>query len=328
VLFLHQNITTNIVNIDFTIAIPTYNGAARLPELLERLQNQINTEHFTWEIIVVDNNSNDNTAEVVQNYQANWQFPYPLKYCFEAKQGAAHARKHAIETAKSELIGFLDDDNYPEPDWVAQAYIFGKENPKVGAYGSQVHPEWEVEPSAHFQRIIPFLAITERGNLPLLYDKSKNLLPPSAGLVIRRQAWLESIPEKPILTGRSSGNMLTGEDTEMLSYIQKNDWEIWYNPKMEIYHQIPKWRLQKDYLIPFFRGIGLSRYVTRMVNIKPWKRPFFCLLYIVNDVKKIVLHLVKYRFSVKTELVAACEMQLFMSSLISPFYLWRNGYLK
>jgi glycosyltransferase involved in cell wall biosynthesis len=316
------------MNIDFTIAIPTYNGSARLPELLERLQNQINTEHFNWEIIVVDNNSTDNTAEVIRNYQANWLFPYPLKYCFEAKQGAAHARKRAIAEAKSELIGFLDDDNYPEPDWVAQAYIFGKENPKVGAYASQVHPQWEVEPPANFQRITPFLAITERGDLPLLYDKSKNLLPPSAGLVIRKQAWLESIPEKPILTGRASGNMLTGEDTEMLSYIQKNDWEIWYNPKMEIYHQIPKWRLQKEYLIPFFRGIGLSRYVTRMVNTQPWVRPFFCLLYIVNDIRKIVLHLVKYGLSVKTELVAACEMQLFISSLISPFYLWRNGYLK
>ncbi|NJR19534.1 MAG: glycosyltransferase [Calothrix sp. CSU_2_0] len=318
----------NIVNIDFTIAIPTYNGAARLPELLERLQNQINTEQFTWEIIVVDNNSTDNTAEVIHNYQANWQFPYPLKYCFEAKQGAAHARKRAIEEAKSELIGFLDDDNYPEPDWITQAYIFGNQNPKSGAYASQVHPAWEVEPPANFQRITPFLAITERGNLPLLYDKSKKLLPPSAGLVIRKQAWLESIPENPVLTGRASGNMLTGEDTEMLSYIQKANWEIWYNPKMEIYHQIPKWRLQKDYLIPFFRGIGLSRYVTRMVNIQPLARPFFCFAYIINDVRKIVLHVIKYGFLVKTELVAACEMQLFISSLMSPFYLWKNGYLK
>jgi glycosyltransferase involved in cell wall biosynthesis len=316
------------MNLDFTIAIPTYNGAARLPELLERLQNQINTEQFIWEIIVVDNNSTDNTAEVIHNYQANWQFPYPLKYCFEAKQGAAHARKRAIEEAKSELIGFLDDDNYPEPDWIAQAYIFGNQNPKIGAYASQIHPAWEVEPPANFQRITPFLAITERGNLPLLYDKSKKLLPPSAGLVIRKQAWLESIPEKPILTGRATGNMLTGEDTEMLSYLQKYDWEIWYNPKMQIYHQIPKWRLQKDYLIPFFRGIGLSRYVTRMISIQPWKRPFFCLAYIINDIRKIVLHLIKYRFLVKTELVAACEMQLFLSSLISPFYLWKSGYLK
>ncbi|RCJ30055.1 glycosyl transferase [Nostoc minutum NIES-26] len=313
--------------LDFTIAIPTYNGASRLRELLQRLQNQICTENFSWEIIVVDNNSNDDTAKIVQNYQENWQCPYPLKYCFELQQGAAYARKRAVQEAKGQLIGFLDDDNYPDLNWVAAAYAFGQKYPQAGAYASQIHPQWEVEPPENFQRIAPFLAITERGDLPLLYEPSKKLLPPSAGLVVRRQAWLDSVPNQSILTGRVTGNMLTSEDLEMLSYLQKSGWEIWYNPEMEIYHQIPKSRLQREYLIQFFRGIGLSRYVTRMVNIKSWIKPFALLAYMINDVIKILLHLLKYRFQVKTELVAACEMQLFLSSLISPFYLWKNGYL-
>jgi glycosyltransferase involved in cell wall biosynthesis len=312
--------------VDFTLAIPTYNGASRLPELLERLQNQLHTEHFSWEIIVVDNNSTDNTAKIVQNYQASWQHPYPLKYCFEPKQGAAHARYTAVKQAQGKYIAFLDDDNYPTSNWVAAAYEFGEKHPNAGAYASQIHPNWEVQPPANFQRIAAFLAITERGNLPLLYEPQKKLLPPSAGLVVRREAWLKSVPNQAILTGRVAGNMLTGEDLEMLSHIQKSGWEIWYNPEMEIYHQIPRWRLQREYLIPFFRGIGLSRFVTRTVNLKPWIRPFALLAYAINDFKKIFFHLLKYRLQVKTELVAACEMQLFVSSLISPFYLWKNGY--
>ncbi|OUL19854.1 glycosyl transferase [Nostoc sp. RF31YmG] len=312
--------------LDFTVAIPTYNGASRLPELLERLQNQLYTEHLSWEIIVVDNNSTDNTAEVIQSYQENWQSPFPLKYCFEPKQGAAYARKRAVQEAKGKLIGFLDDDNYPLSNWVAAAYAFSQNYPKAGAYGSQIHPQWEVEPPENFQRIAPFLAITKRGDLPLIYKASKKLLPPSAGLVVRRQAWLESVPNNCILTGRITGNMLTSEDLEMLSYIQKTGWEIWYNPEMEIYHQIPYWRLQKDYLIPFFKGIGLSRYVTRMLSVKTCAKPIAFFAYIINDIRKILLHLLKYRSQVKSELVAACEMQLFLSSLISPFYLWQKGY--
>ncbi|MBO3459790.1 hormogonium polysaccharide biosynthesis glycosyltransferase HpsE [Aetokthonos hydrillicola Thurmond2011] len=314
--------------IDFTVAIPTYNGETRLPELLERLQKQFCTEDFSWEIIVVDNNSKDNTAKLVQKYQKYWQFPFALKYYFEPKQGAAYARKRAIEEAKGNLVGFLDDDNYPELNWVARAYAFGHKYSKAGAYASQIHPEWEVKPPENFQRIAPFLAITERGDLPLLYEPHKRLLPPSAGLVVRRQAWLESVPNYPILTGRVAGNMLTSEDLEMLSYIQKAGWEIWYNPEMKIYHQIPSWRLQREYLIPFIRGIGLSRYVTRMVNINPWFRPVAFLAYMLNDARKIIFHLLKYRLKVKTELVPACEMQLFLSSFISPFYLWKQGYLK
>ncbi|MBD2204053.1 glycosyltransferase family 2 protein [Calothrix sp. FACHB-1219] len=314
-------------SLDFTVAIPTYNGESRLPELLERLRNQLYTETFSWEIIVVDNNSTDNTAVLIKNYQAAWKCPYPLKYCFEAKQGAGYARKRTVEEAKGKFIGFLDDDNYPVSNWVAVAYAFGQKYPKAGAYGSQIHPDWEVEPPQDFQRIAPFLAITERGNLPLIYDPHKKLLPPSAGLVIRRQAWLETIPNQMILTGRISNNTLTSEDLEMLSHMQKSGWEIWYNPEMEISHKIPSWRLQREYLIPFFRGIGLSRYVTRMIPIKTYYRPLAFLVYIINDLRKIIWHLIKYGRSVKLDLVAACEMELFISSLISPFYLWKQGYL-
>lgn len=314
-------------NFDFTVVIPTYNGAKRLPELLDRLRNQVNTENISWEIIVVDNNSSDNTALVVQQYQENWQCPYPLKYQFEPKQGAAYARKKGVEIALGKLIGFLDDDNYPIPTWVAAAYAFAQNYPHAGAYGSQIHPDWEIEPPDNFQRISSFLAITERGNKPLFYEPRKKLLPPSAGLVIRRKAWLESVPEQPILTGRVIGNMLTGEDLEMLCYIQKSGWEVWYNPEMEIYHKIPGSRLKREYLIPFFRGIGLSRYVTRMTNVKPYYKPVVFVAYMINDFKKIILQMLKYRDKIKTDLVIACETELLINSLISPFYLWKNGYL-
>jgi glycosyltransferase involved in cell wall biosynthesis len=317
-----------ITNCDFTVAIPTYNGAIRLPELIERLRNQLDTENFSWEIIIVDNNSTDNTAQLIKYYQSNWQCPYPLKYCFEQKQGAAYARQRAVEVASGQLIGFLDDDNYPVFTWVSSAYMFAQQHPLAGAFGSQIHPDWEVEPPENFQRISPFLAITERGDIPLLYQANKKLLPPSAGLVVRRQAWLESVPDKPILTGRITGNMLTSEDLEMLSYIQKSGWEIWYNPEMEIYHQIPSSRLTKEYLIPFVSGIGLSRYVTRMVNVKPFYKPIVTLAYMINDLRKLILHLIKYRHQVIIDLVASCEMHYFVSSLISPLYLWKNGYLK
>ncbi|MGM3309366.1 hormogonium polysaccharide biosynthesis glycosyltransferase HpsE [Anabaena sp. WFMT] len=313
--------------VDFTVAIPTYNGEKRLSELLDRLRSQINTENISWEIVVIDNNSTDNTAKLVHTYQKNWQCPYPLKYCFEAKQGAAYARKKAVVEAKSELIGFLDDDNYPNADWVAKAYSFAQKYPQAGAYGSQIHADWEVDPPENFQRISPFLAITERGNLPLLYESRKKILPPSAGLVVRKQAWLESVPEQPILTGRVDGKMLTSEDLEMLAYIQKSGWEVWYNPEMEIYHKIPSFRLKREYLIPFFRGIGLSRYVTRMVNVQPWKKPIFSLVYMLNDLRKVCLHLIKYGTRLESDLVASCEMQLFLSSLVSPLYLWKHGYL-
>lgn len=311
--------------VDFTVAIPTYNGAQRLPDVLEALKLQADTESFTWEVLVVDNNSRDTTAEVVQAYQQN--SPYPIRYCLEATQGAGFARKRAIQEAQSELIGFLDDDNIPTATWIAAAYTFAQEYPKAGAIASRIQGEFEVEPPEDFSRLLSFLALTERGSDPLIYEPAKKVLPPSAGLVIRKQAWLENVPDRLILNGRVDGNMLTAEDLEMLSYIQRSGWEIWYNPAMQVRHKIPKQRLEREYLIPFFRGIGLSRYVTRMLSVKPWQRSLALIAYTLNDIRKIVFHLLKHRTKVKTDLVAACELELFTSSLISPFYLWRKGYL-
>ncbi|KAF3888445.1 MULTISPECIES: hormogonium polysaccharide biosynthesis glycosyltransferase HpsE [Nostocales] len=307
--------------LDFTVAIPTYNGESRLPELLERLRNQLNTEDISWEIIVVDNNSTDNTAIVVKNYQASWQCPYRLKYCFEAQQGAAYARQRAVEEAQGTLIGFLDDDNYPALDWVAAAYAFGQNNPKAGAYGSQVHGEFEVEPPENFEKIACFLAVIERGIKPHRYEPYMKVLPPGAGLVVRKEAWCKTVPKRLVLNNKGKEAGLASEDLEAVLYIQLGGWEIWYNPEMHIDHQIPAWRLQKEYLICLFRCVGLSKHHLRMLRTQPWKRPLASVGYLVNDLRKIITHLVKYRGAIQNNLIAACEMELLISSLISPFFL-------
>ncbi|MEO0870260.1 MAG: glycosyltransferase, partial [Cyanobacteria bacterium J06642_11] len=111
---------------DFTIAICTYNGAQRLPAVFEHLKQQLGTQGIRWEILVIDNNSSDATADVVNQYQQNWPTESPLHYLFEKRQGAAYARQLAMKTARSELVGFLDDDNLPNEHWVAAAYKFGQ----------------------------------------------------------------------------------------------------------------------------------------------------------------------------------------------------------
>ncbi|MBD2771460.1 hormogonium polysaccharide biosynthesis glycosyltransferase HpsE [Iningainema tapete] len=312
---------------NFTVAIPTYNGEFRLPKLLERLRNQLKTEHFSWEIIVVDNNSTDNTAAVVKNYQASWHQPYPLRYCFETKQGAAYARQRAIEEASGSVVGFLDDDNYPSATWVQAAYTFAQNHPKAGAFGSQIHGEFEVKPPDNFEKIACFLAITERGAEPHRYEPHMKVLPPGAGLVVRKEAWCQTVPKRLVLNhkGRQAG--LASEDLEAVLHIQLGGWEIWYNPEMQIYHQIPAWRLQKEYLLRLFRCVGLSRHHLRMLRIQPWQRPLLSIVYLSNDLRKIILHLLKYRGAIKGNLIAACEMELLVSSLISPFYLWSRKYL-
>ena len=150
----------------FTVAIPTFNGAKRLPLVLDRLRDQQGIENIEWEIIIVDNKSTDETKSVVESYQK--QFSGLLRYYLEEKQGAGFARKLAIREAKNDLVGFLDDDNIPALNWITEALKFAENHPKAGAIGSQIHGEYEIEPPPDFKRIACFLAITELGDQPLL----------------------------------------------------------------------------------------------------------------------------------------------------------------
>lgn len=310
------------MTVDFTVAIPTYNGACRLPKVLEKLQAQTNVEHISWEIIIVDNNSSDGTAELVQEYQTNWKYPFQLRYVFEPEQGLAFARARGVKEAKGEFVGFLDDDNLPAPTWISAAYTFGEEHTNSGAFASQIHGLFEAEPSDSLKKILFYLAINERGLQPMLYEPSKKGVPPGAGLVVRRRVWLNCVPNRLLLIGRVGKSMLAGEDAEALLYIYRAGWEIWYNPAMEIEHIIPKWRLEKNYLILLMRGIGLSRYYIRILMLKQWQYFFATLIYVINDIRKLVLYFIRYHRQVMTgDIVATCEIEMLTATLISPLYL-------
>jgi glycosyltransferase involved in cell wall biosynthesis len=311
------------MSLNLTIAIPSYNGVSRLPKVLERLKTQDRLDNIKWEVIVVDNNSNDNTAKLIQDYQANWCEDVSLRYCFEAEQGLAFARAKAITEAQGELVGFLDDDNLPAPNWVISAYQFGQEHPQAGVYASQIHGLFEVLPSEQLKPILFYLAINERGSEPYLYQPRQKGFPPGAGLVVRRQVWADYVPKRLFLVGRVGSSMLAGEDTEAMLYIYQAGWEIWYNPAMVIEHIVPSWRLERKYLISLMRGIGLSRFHLRMLMLAHWRRPFAFCLYLLNDGWKLILYYLRYHALFKTDVVADCERERLMATFISPFYLWR-----
>ncbi|ASC70500.1 EAL domain-containing protein/glycosyl transferase [Halomicronema hongdechloris C2206] len=311
--------------LDISVAIPTYNGAQRLPCLLDRLRSQQHVDHITWEIIVCDNNSLDETAQVTQQYQRTWTGAAELQYCFVAEQGAAFARQRAVESARGKLIAFLDDDNLPEDDWVAKAWNFAQQHPEAGAFGSQIHGDFEQAPPEEFKHIACFLAIVERGPNPHRYDQHTKVLPPGAGLVVRRDAWLQSVPRRLFLNNKGKAAGLASEDLEAILYIRKAGWEVWYNPAMVVYHQIPKGRLQKEYLVTLIRCVGLSRFYIRILSTSAWKRPLLLPLYIVNDLRKLLLHIIREKREPYKNLLFACEREYLFSTLSSPIFIARKG---
>lgn len=303
--------------LDLSVVICTYNGEARIGQVLERLRSQLQTNSIDWEILVVDNNSSDNTQQIINTYQAQM----PLRYVFEAEQGLAFARSRAVREAAGRWVAFLDDDTLPAEDWVVQAYQFAQARPNIGAFGGQIHANYEVEPPPNFDQVAVFLAVIERGSKPHRYDR---VLPPGAGLIVQRQVWLDCVPLKTVLVGRTTGAMLASEDIEAVMHIQRAGWEIWYCPNLHLYHQIPAWRIERSYLLKLVKGMGLARHQIRMMRWQPWQRPLLLVVYLLNDGRKLIVHQLKHRGS---DLAIACEQQLLVHSLISPFY-WCRQFLR
>ncbi|NJN86948.1 MAG: glycosyltransferase family 2 protein [Leptolyngbyaceae cyanobacterium SL_7_1] len=307
------------MNCDFTVVIPTYNGADRLPAVLERLRSQIHTDSITWEIVVVDNNSGDATAAVVQICQQTWDFP--LRYCFEATQGLAFARQRGVTEARGQWVGFLDDDNLPDPQWVRAAYEFGLAHPRAAAYGSKIVGVFEHDPPAELQPMLFYLAIVDRGTQPSQYHPKKNGAPPGAGLVVRREAWLNAVPPQLFLVGRVGKTMVAGEDFEALFYLHRHGWEIWHNPAMQIQHLIAANRVEPSYFINMMHGIGLCRHHLRMLLLARWQQPIASIGYLLSDSYKLLRHWMGVRVVPKPSLYHTCERARLMGTLISPFYL-------
>jgi glycosyltransferase involved in cell wall biosynthesis len=308
---------------DFTIAIPTYNGAKRLEVLLNSLKGQDIPSDFIWQVIIVDNNSVDNTSEVVKEYQDHWTGNRSLIYAFEPQQGAAFARQKAMQLAPSELVGFLDDDVIPSVNWVIAAYQFGLDHPHAGAYGGRILGKFETAPPENFKRIQSFLALRDRGPHPHLYDPQNLVLPPSAAWTIRKQAWLENVPSTPTLGGRSGKSMVQGDDYEPLLYMHNAGWEIWYNPNMSVEHLIPASRLQDSYLIALSRGCGLCVFQLRLITSKNWEKPIILMKVILGSLKRTCAHLIKHHKQIRTDIVTQCEAVFLLSSLISPLHYFR-----
>ncbi|MDY6785831.1 MAG: hormogonium polysaccharide biosynthesis glycosyltransferase HpsE [Cyanobacteriota bacterium] len=314
--------------VDFSVAIPTYNGAKRLPDVLDSLRSQTHLEQLSWEIIVVDNQSSDNTAAIVEAYQSGWPSESPLHYIFEGERGAAFARQRAIETAKGSYVGFLDDDNIPEPDWVRASYDFAQNHPQVGAFGSAISGEFLAPPPEELTSLHPYLGLINRGRKAHRYKPQNRVLPPTAGLVVRREAWLKAVPPRLFLNHTDKDAGLSCEDLEAVLYIQKAGWEIWYNPASKIRHKIAPNRWQKDYLLSVMRCNGLSRHHLRMLRLPAWQQPGATVAYWMKDFLQLGHHLYRYGRLPKTEIVEACNRQLLKSMLLSPFFLgkirWEN----
>jgi len=306
--------------IDLTVSICTHNGADAVPEVLDHLRAQEGIGDVRWDVLVVDNNSTDGTAGVVRQYRETWDRSAALRIVTEQQQGLAFARQRAVDEARGKLVAFLDDDNLPAPDWVAEVVSFAEEHPNAGAFGGQLIGEYEVEPPRSFGLVKGLFAINDCEETFSYSKMGTGEFAPGAGLVVRKDAWQRHVPHKLDSTGISGESRAGGgADLEAQWHLHEAGYEVWHNADMVAKHKMPASRFRPEYLKRFFEGIGKSRHRTRMMRFEPWQRPLAIPIFWLNDLRKLVRLYWQYRHKPGDRFVWG-KAQMLKTMLIRPFF--------
>jgi len=220
-----------------TIGIPTWNRSSLLQETLESLANQAVPANVTWEVLVCDNNSSDNTRDVVQAFAPR----LPVRYLFEGRQGIALAKARLVSEASGEWLLFLDDDVLVEPGWLG-AYVEGiRRYPNAAIMGGQILPRLR-QPVRGLRKLLHREYPWVYGILQFQHDdvispaKARHVF--GANMGVRHD--LVHLPED--LDGRRGliGELrVGGEDMHLVSAILGRGGEGWRLAGVVVRHHIP-----------------------------------------------------------------------------------------
>ena len=236
-----------------SVIICTYNRADWLARAVMAFREQDRAADA--EIIVVDNNSGDRTADVVRRCAHDLRHVLPVAYVQEPVQGLSRARNAGIAAARGDILAFLDDDARPAPGWLAAIGKVFAEHPEATAAGGPIVPEFQApRPPWLGSGIEGYYSILDLGAKTVEFPRRR--LPFGANMALRRGA-LGDLRFSESL-GRTGDSLASGEEFDLLTRLRCRGGKTVYAPAMRVHHVIPAERLRTEWLFARARAGGVS----------------------------------------------------------------------
>jgi glucosyl-dolichyl phosphate glucuronosyltransferase len=254
--------------VSISVILCTYNRAKQLEKAIASLVDQ-SLPQSEYEVIVVDNNSTDNTKAVCSSFEGLIKNYLLVR---EQKQGLAAARNCGVRAARGEIVAFTDDDAQVESEWLEKFLRhFAELPPRVGIIGGEIEPIWEDKRPAWLSErwLHPLSAGLNWGSMPRFLASEEWVC--EVNSAYRRVCITENggFPEN---LGRIGNNLLSGENI-VNEIIRSKGWSMYYDPFIRVKHSIPKERLTKEWFVRrmFWQGVttvAADEYLS-LNNIKP-----------------------------------------------------------
>jgi glucosyl-dolichyl phosphate glucuronosyltransferase len=230
-----------------TVVLCTFNRAATLAAAIDRLLKQ-RPASPAYELIVVDNNSTDDTRAVVAQHQA--VAGVPVRYVFEPQQGLSQARNAGIAAARADIVAFTDDDVRAGDDWVKVIEETFDAHPGIDALGGRTLPLWPSDPPRWLTRLhwVGPLALQDYGDQPLVMDAGNALCLAGANLAFRRHVFAS--------IGGFNRRYPRSQDTELMHRLWRSGRRAMYVPQMTVHAAVQRERLTKGYHRQWHSRVG------------------------------------------------------------------------
>ncbi len=291
-----------------SILICCYNSANRLPETIKHIAQQEIKIKTNWEVIVVNNNSTDNTQEVAQHEWNYYKLNIPFKVVDQPISGLSNARKKGIKEAQFEYIIFCDDDNWLDKDYIQTAYDLMESNPIIGVVGGQSTAASDVKIPDWFEKFKNGYAVGQQNNNSGYITNRGYVW--GAGMVIRKQVILIALKLgfKSFLTGRNGNKILAGDDSEICRWAILLGYELFYEDKLKFKHYIPQNRLTTEYKDKMWEGFHQSNQLLYKYDV-------------LNEVKKLKKNKLRNFLSgLKQVLLKSNTDAIYKQFLIGPYF--------
>ena len=249
--------------IRLSLVIATYNRAEQLMVTLGSVAMQ-NAEAESWECIVVDNNSSDNTRERVEAFKSEHN-SLNIRYIFEQNQGLSYARNAGIMASRGDIVAFIDDDERIVADFVSAYIDLFDQHPDAMAAGGEIIAEYPTGRPRWMSRYTerPIANPMSFGDRVKLFPSSR--IPGGGNMAMRRRVF-DSIGMFNTSLGRTGKRLLGGEESDLFERIVKHEYRIYYAPRAVMYHIIPKEKLSRDYFVRLATNTGISQRTRAELN--------------------------------------------------------------
>lgn len=238
-----------------SLVIATFNGAKRITGALKSLTRQTLDKEL-WDVVVVNNNSTDNTAEVVEKFIAEHPELH-IRLVSESRQGLSYARNRGIDETDGDYIAIMDDDEVASPALLAEYFEFLDTHPYAVAAGGKITPYYLSQRPKWMCRITerPIAGTLDLGKEIILFPEGKYF---GGGNMCLRRTAIEYYGKFDTNLGRRGSKLLGGEEKELYMRYYASGENIYYLPNAEIKHVIGRERLSKPYFKAVCYRIGQS----------------------------------------------------------------------